>query len=618
MDIAAYLERPRLVLIAGVGICVAALIAIDYPVMGISAFNFGSDRLATRIDEKTAQLVGNTRNNELVSDKAKKVTDAIKRGDYTSARQITAEMLGNSVLQEWRYYPFKDFVSAVPDVADPSFETQLNSWVSQAPGDHVTLLLRAQYYYSLGWSKRGPRFVSETQKADLDSFVSYMKKARADIEAAIKLDASSPYDQHLRLAILMGDSSRGEMEDAFRQGIAKFPSYYTLYEVMLNASTPKWGGSVPAMYAFVDKYVAHTDSNSPLRLLYLSLYRNLLNTASNGCTSLGTNSDAMPACVAAVMQKIVRPDLESQVATALKLYDHSDKYQFGLAIQPILFGMHYIKGGDAYSATILQLAATAMHSDTELKPAKPGQNNYVIDRALSLSWYLKGFYDNSLKKDEDALKDMEATQFPSEAEKDLARADILEGLAGTYNKLNRYEDMIAFQQAAVAVGGITDTEHLECYGYYQLQDYRTAIEVCGRIIKDDPGNMTTRYWRGMAYFKVTRLDDAIADMTVVADSNDDLRASAAIAMSVLYTDRGDVKGSLDVLNKYPYLYNPDTSSRSDVAVSYNNRCYAYMQLGDLKKALSDCRASLKYGTIPDAVRKLQELVQRVGAGESSL
>jgi len=48
-----------------------------------------------------------------------------------------------------------------------------------------------------------------------------------------------------------------------------------------------------------------------------------------------------------------------------------------------------------------------------------------------------------------------------------------------------------------------------------------------------------------------------------------------------------------------------------VAVSYNNRCYAYMELGELQKALDDCNASLANGSIPDAFKKKEELIARL-------
>jgi hypothetical protein len=54
-----------------------------------------------------------------------------------------------------------------------------------------------------------------------------------------------------------------------------------------------------------------------------------------------------------------------------------------------------------------------------------------------------------------------------------------------------------------------------------------------------------------------------------------------------------------------------------MAVAYNNRCYAYMQLGALKQALEDCTASHKYGSIPDAIRKERELARRLGIAQAS-
>jgi hypothetical protein len=43
-----------------------------------------------------------------------------------------------------------------------------------------------------------------------------------------------------------------------------------------------------------------------------------------------------------------------------------------------------------------------------------------------------------------------------------------------------------------------------------------------------------------------------------------------------------------------------------------------MKLCDLKEALHDCTASLKYGNIPDAFRKQQELIKRLNANEVAL
>jgi hypothetical protein len=66
------------------------------------------------------------------------------------------------------------------------------------------------------------------------------------------------------------------------------------------------------------------------------------------------------------------------------------------------------------------------------------------------------------------------------------------------------------------------------------------------------------------------------------------------------------------MNSHPYLFDAALQSQDDLAVAFNNRCYAYMQLGQLHKALADCTTSLRYGHIPDAYHKRLELMARLG------
>jgi len=57
-----------------------------------------------------------------------------------------------------------------------------------------------------------------------------------------------------------------------------------LRDLLSRTLQPKWGGSVAAMYSFVDKYAGPAAEDSPLKLLYLSLYRHLLGYASVSCS----------------------------------------------------------------------------------------------------------------------------------------------------------------------------------------------------------------------------------------------------------------------------------------------------------------------------------------------
>jgi tetratricopeptide (TPR) repeat protein len=612
-------DTTRSFLAASIAIGVAAVVVLGVIFIGRgSGQNSAYARLTGAIDEEIAKLNIKPRTVELTSEKAARVQLAIKRGDYSTARQITADVLANSRLENWRYYPFSDFINGIVDVGDAALEAHLNAWVAQSKNDAIPLLIRAQHYYQMGWSKRGHRFAHETSAASMAAFAVYMKKGLADIDAAIHLNDAIPYEFYLKLRILQGFGMSQEMKNAFEEAIAKYPGYYPLYSLALNTLEPRWGGTVKAMYAFVDQYAGHAAEFSPLKLLHLSLYRVLLRSASTACGSNRRDKDKMAQCVASEMQKNITPELEKQVTAALQLYDHSDKYQFGVAVEEIIFEMLNTTGGDVYSGAFLELAASGMHSNTQLKQDRPGPNNYVIDRAVSESWYAKDFYDNALKKDQQALKDIEVTAFPTEEEKDLAIAAIYGHLAKVSDNLHQYADMAAYEEAAIALSGKTTNEHFICYAYYQLKNYDHALRACTKAIEHDAGNLKARYWRSHVYRDLEQMDAALQDSTIVADSEDDFRSRAAIDMSMNYFNRKDVRGSLNVLNKYTYLYDPDLASKEDMAVGYNNRCYAYMQLGELKKALDDCTASLKYGSLPDAFRKQMELTKRLRAHETGL
>jgi len=336
------------------------------------------------------------------------------------------------------------------------------------------------------------------------------------------------------------------------------------------------------------------------------------------CSSGADDKAKKAECVALAMRDLARPPLEGSVLAALRLYDRTDKYEFGLAIEEILSEMLRTGGAESHFAAILELAAGSMRSDTQLKKDEPGRNDYIIDKIVAASWYQKGFYENSLIKGQEALKSVENTTFPSDAEKDLAVARIYQALARAHSRLNHYSEMLAYEKAAIALGATASQEHFICYGHYRLKAYEEAIRACTKAIADDAGNMKAHFWRGRVYRDLGKPDEALRDLKAVADSHDYFRATAAIDLSIILFARKDIQGALDVLNAYVYLYDPELTTKNNVAAAYNNRCYAYMQAGELKKALEDCNASLKHGSIPDAYRKRLELINRLKAQETKL
>jgi tetratricopeptide (TPR) repeat protein len=619
MDIISNPARARFFVLVSGAIAIASLAALGATLL-VRGGTRGADPIAAAGLAKDTPPKPDIQSSKIdfTSDKARRVRAAIKHGDYSTARQIAEDVLKTSRIEGWRFSPFSDLMSGISDVNDPAFASQLDLWVMRSKGDAMPLLIRAQYDYDMAWYKRSHKFIRDISASSLTAFAEYSRLGVADVDRAIQSDDSNPYAFYLKLRLLRGSGTTEALRTAFEEAVAKYPGYYDLYRIYLAALEPKWGGSVKDMYAFVDRYAGHAAQYAPLRLLYLSLYRDLLDSASTACTNYWPDADKVARCVAQFMGRAVTPELNDHVLASLQLYDHAKKAEFGFAIHDILVDMLETSGGDAYSGAMLQMAATSMHSNTQLSEDKPGRNDYVIDESVAESWYQKGFYDNALKKAHEALKDIDNTAFPRPEEKALAIAGIYELIGQTYEYLHQYADMIAYDEAAIKLGGRSDERLLICYGDYELKNYSEALRACTAATGDQQYDAPARYWRGLAHRDLGQPDAALRDLAAVADSEHRFRSSAAIAMSVIDFDKNDVHGALNVLNRYPYLYDPKATNRDDVAVSYNNRCYAYMRLGELQKALNDCNESLKFGNLPDAYRKKQELLRRLGAHETGL
>ncbi|MGX7873801.1 tetratricopeptide repeat protein [Mesorhizobium sp. ORM6] len=560
-------------------------------------------------------LAVKSRKDKLPSELARFVRDAIIDGRYKAASQVGEDVLAKSRIAAWRYYPFTNFIAAVSNDNDARFEASLSQWLSADPKAALPALTRAQYYYDTAWFRRGHNFDEETLPADLSAFHDYLQRARADVESSIELDDANPYSYYLRLIILRGLGDFSGEQCFLEQAIARFPAYYPLYDEGLVMREPRWGGSVKAMRQFTDRYAGEAEPYSPLKVLYINLYRRILVANSIACGVSYSDRSKVPDCVRMLMSQQAGPDLEREVVAALQIYDHADHYEFGLVVKDILLDMLRASGGETYAGAILQLAASAMHSDTQLVEKDPGHNDYVIDAVVAQSWYWKGFYDNAISKNREALADIAKSEFPDDAARDLATSTIYLQMLDPFSYQSRFDDVVAYTRAALDLGNQVDWEHYICYAYHEKREYEKALPDCTKAVDDNSGNLLARYWRGLVYKDLGNLDAALNDFTAVADSENGFRASAAIDVSWIHGTKKEFREAIDSLNKYTYLYDEKSVRKGDVAAAYNNRCYAYMQIGELRKALDDCTQSLKYGSIPDAFEKQQELVKRLGVSQ---
>ena len=103
---------------------------------------------------------------------------------------------------------------------------------------------------------------------------------------------------------------------------------------------------------------------------------------------------------------------------------------------------------------------------------------------------------------------------------------------------------------------------------------------CSRVVAQSYGNtLLAQYSLARAFQGLERWDEALAEFAPLADSADNyLRVGAAIEMSVIYGKKKDFAGEARTLNQHAYLFDPKMQPPEDLAVSFNNRCHAYMEL----------------------------------------
>lgn len=546
----------------------------------------------------------------LTAQKADKVRDAIRKGDFATAAQVTGAVLAESKIEASGFYPFNEFMARVVPGADNALLENLNKWAAQDKTSALPYLVRAKYLENTGWKVRGGNFIVETKKEHMDTFSDYMRMATVDIKTAMERDTNNPYANYMLLSIsksVHGNSD--EVEAIFQESIKKFPDYVGLYLLRLDSLEPRWGGSIALQEKFMVKYVEPVQDNSPLKLLYIEQYASALNTTYLACIARHKDDHkAYEECMNSAINNLYTPKLEANLRKAFGLYSKIDHFQFVQSVKAQMVDIIYTSGAKRSASKILQLAADVLNADTEMTPAQPKAGNYLIDELVALTWYNQRNFNNAEKKFLEALKRIEQETFPTAEAKLVTLAEAYKALASTYREAGAHEKAITYQNAAAAaVGDVADT----CEAYYKNDDFDNAIRQCGLLV-ERYNDSYHRYWRAKAYLSKGKTDEALNDFKIIADSEDrDYRSYAASRVTDIYNQRQDFAGALAYMTAHPHMFDEKEIPKDQLAVSYNNKCYFQMQLKDYKAALESCNMSLKYGDIPDAVKKQKDLVELV-------
>jgi tetratricopeptide (TPR) repeat protein len=549
------------------------------------AENADQRALAALIASRVAELALPAKTVVMPADLALQTADDIKRGNFVAADRIANGVIARSHQQSWRFYPLDDYMASIARGNDPSLLQHLNIWLAHEPNSPAAHLIRAMYYAEAGRTARGTETSNKVPEALMKTFKEDMGYSAADFLTSIRLSGGTPwsYAELERVSLHVGDTRLAMT--AFLRGIHAYPGYYPLYRLRLLWLAPKWGGSIDEMYSFVSQYADGSRSDSPLKLLYLDLYANLLDAARFRC-----HGDR-GRCFKDALEQSVRPGLVDHLQQALDLYKVSNAVGFSAATWPLLDAItcpECAGSASGFGGTVLQMAANIMGSDNRLMDS-PSHNSYMLDDIVAHVWAQMGNTGNADRKYHEALTDVAHTSFPSPALKARALATIYDHMATFADNTGQFVDVIVYHDAANIVAGNNHgaTPWMKCYGFYRLKHYAEAVKECTSLIEGHGNFLPTHYWRAKAYEQLGEWDKSIADFAPVADgSNNWFRVGTALDMSYDFGQKRDYAGQLASMDRYAYLFDARIQSRHDLAVAYNNRCFAYMKLGRLLKARS--------------------------------
>ena len=140
-------------------------------------------------------------------------------------------------------YAFYKMVLPAPG-ADPAEAGRIERWANAFPKSMYVRFAQARFAYAMAWNKRGGSVAKDVNEESWKGFRDGLTQAEEILSRSSEQLHNTPIYYHLLLAISQDANQPSEARLAiFQKGIARWPTYYGLYENMLKRLVPKWGGS---------------------------------------------------------------------------------------------------------------------------------------------------------------------------------------------------------------------------------------------------------------------------------------------------------------------------------------------------------------------------------------
>lgn len=181
--------------------------------------------------------------------------------------ELDASYKSNKISEDAFFTAYEAF-----DIKNESLSPLFDSWVTTTPDSYQPYLARAIFQYHMGWLSRGTKWASETKEEQKNKLADHLTKASDDIITALNINSDSIISYFYLMRITTTQGRNDETERLMRKALEIDPSSYNIRAQYLKSLTPRWGGSLEAMQAFISESSVHINNYPDLKSLEAYIY----------------------------------------------------------------------------------------------------------------------------------------------------------------------------------------------------------------------------------------------------------------------------------------------------------------------------------------------------------
>ncbi|OGR17721.1 MAG: hypothetical protein A2X81_06500 [Desulfobacterales bacterium GWB2_56_26] len=197
----------------------------------------------------------------------KRFRTLLRQKDFDTLNDIASRIQANFERDPVYEYQVNDFFVCFQTTLAED-EKLFDEWVKHSPNHFAPWLVRARFSYDQGWESRGTEFAHETTVEQFDNMHVFFIKCGKDLDVALTLNPRLLNAHIMRLFMANADGDHAEEARLMKQSSALFPTSFLMYQTMLLATLPRWGGSYEEMNDIAMRASTHIEANNELSMLF--------------------------------------------------------------------------------------------------------------------------------------------------------------------------------------------------------------------------------------------------------------------------------------------------------------------------------------------------------------